>query len=64
MADIKDMQWVSERTGVPLNTLRWYRHNGVGPKSFKLGRRVMYAVEDVEQWIEQAREDARLTGVA
>lgn len=53
--EIRDMEWVSERTGVPLNTLRYYRMQGTGPQSFKLGRRVMYAVEDVEAWIDQAR---------
>jgi predicted DNA-binding transcriptional regulator AlpA len=53
--EIRDMAWVSERTGVPLSTLRHYRLNGIGPRSFKLGRRVMYAVEDVDAWIEAAR---------
>ncbi|PKQ25052.1 MAG: DNA-binding protein [Actinobacteria bacterium HGW-Actinobacteria-4] len=55
---IKDMAWVSERTGIPINTLRYYRMRGEGgPPSFRLGgRRVMYAVEDVEAWIEKARE--------
>jgi len=55
MREIKDMAWVSERTGVPLSTLRYYRLHGIGPKSFKLGRKVMYAVEDVQAWIEEAR---------
>lgn len=49
------MAWVSEHTGIPLSTLRHYRLNGLGPRSFKLGRRVMYALEDVEAWIEAAR---------
>jgi len=50
------MAWVSERTGIPLSTLRYYRLNGLGPRSFKLGRRVMYAIDDVEAWIEAARD--------
>jgi predicted DNA-binding transcriptional regulator AlpA len=53
--EIVGIEWVSQRTGVPIGTLRHYRLNGTGPKSFKLGRRVMYAVEDVEAWIEAAR---------
>lgn len=44
---------VSERTGIPVGTLRWYRHQGdVGPKSFKLGpKRIAYKEDDVEAWI-------------
>lgn len=38
-------------------TLRYWRHVGKGPKCFKLGRAVLYAVEDVETWIAEARLD-------
>lgn len=48
---------VSERTRVPVETLRYYRWLGTkGPKSFKLGRRTLYAIEDVEAWIAEARD--------
>lgn len=53
--DLKGMPWVSEKTGVPINTLRYYRGQGIGPKNFKLGRRVVYDVADVEAWISEAR---------
>ena len=53
--EIVGMEWVSARTGVPINTLRYYRQNGTGPKGFKLGRRVVYDVADVEAWINEAR---------
>ncbi len=47
---------VSREARVPVNTLRWFRHTGVGgPKYFKLGRRVLYAKSDVEAWINAAR---------
>ena len=36
-------------------TVRYWRHVGKGPKSFKVGRRVLYAVEDVEAFIAAAR---------
>jgi excisionase family DNA binding protein len=37
----------------PLATLRWWRHQGTGPKAFKLGpRKVMYKESDVRAWIE------------
>jgi predicted DNA-binding transcriptional regulator AlpA len=46
------MEEVEELTRQPLDTLRYWRHVGKGPRSFKLGNRVVYKREDVEQWIE------------
>lgn len=40
----------------PVETLRYWRHIGEGPKSFKLGRGVLYARSDVETWIKAHRE--------
>lgn len=45
---------VEEMTGgaVKEATLRWWRHKGVGPKSFKLGqRKVVYRKSDVVAWL-------------
>lgn len=43
---------VSERTGVPVNTLRFYRATrSGGPKTFKLGGRVVALEEDVDAWV-------------
>lgn len=39
-------------------TCRYWRHVGKGPTSFKVGRRVLYAREDVEAFIAAAREPA------
>ncbi|MDQ1738082.1 MAG: hypothetical protein QOH56_4333 [Pseudonocardiales bacterium] len=36
-------------------TCRYWRHVGKGPRSFKVGRRVLYGVADVEKWIAEAR---------
>ncbi len=37
----------------PIGTLRWWRHTGTGPKSFKLGaKRVFYKKSDVVEWLE------------
>ena len=46
---------VADVTRAPVETVRWWRHVGKGPKSFKVGRRVLYAAEDVEAWLEAAR---------
>jgi predicted DNA-binding transcriptional regulator AlpA len=43
---------VSEMTGIPEATLRFWRHQGTGPRSAKLGRRVVYREEDVKAWID------------
>lgn len=45
-------------------TVRYWRHIGKGPKSFKVGRRVLYAREDVEAYLKAAREAASIGGVA
>ena len=42
---------VAQETGIPLETLRYWRKQGRGPKSAKLGRRVVYRASDVETWI-------------
>ena len=57
--DLLTLQEVSEMTRIKETTLRWYRHNGTGPKSAKLGGRVMYRREDVIAWLEdQFNEEA------
>lgn len=39
-------------------TVRYWRRVGTGPRSFKVGRRVLYAREDVDAYARQAREEA------
>jgi predicted DNA-binding transcriptional regulator AlpA len=53
MPDLLFGEEVAEITRIPLPTLRFYRHTGKGPRSFKLGSRVVYKRSDVEAWIEQ-----------
>lgn len=36
-------------------TVRYWRHIGKGPASFKVGRRVLYAEVDVQTWIDAQR---------
>src|SRR3712207_8969070 len=43
----------------PVATLRYWRHLGTGPRSFRLGRRVLYRWDDLHAWIDHERaEDA------
>ena len=46
---------VAELLGVPVATLRWWRHKGVGPDSLKIGRMVKYRPIDVDRWVEAQR---------
>lgn len=39
----------------PPATLRYWRHLGTGPCSFKIGRHIMYDENDLYGWIEQQR---------
>jgi predicted DNA-binding transcriptional regulator AlpA len=62
MSELLLIEEVAELTRLPLSTLRFYRHRGNGgPRSFKLGNRVVYRRSDVEAWIEQefAKDTAR-----
>lgn len=36
-------------------TVRYWRHVGKGPKSFKAARRVLYDIDDVQGFIDAAR---------
>jgi hypothetical protein len=42
----------------PVATLRDWRHRGIGPHSFKIGRRVFYRASDLYAWID-AQHDQR-----
>jgi predicted DNA-binding transcriptional regulator AlpA len=53
---------VSQLTRVPVATLRWWRHQGTGPHSFKLGpRKVMYRESDVLAWIDEQYNAEQVT---
>jgi len=46
---------VAELLRAPIETVRYWRHVGKGPTSFKAGRRVLYDIENVDAWIAQAK---------
>jgi DNA-binding transcriptional MerR regulator len=47
---------VAELCRTSPETVRYWRNVGKGPRCFKLGRRVLYAIEDVEDFVAQARQ--------
>ena len=60
-ADQPDLLTISEAAEVlraPVATLRYWRHLGTGPHSFRLGRRVLYRRDDLDAWVEAHRGHA------
>ncbi len=42
----------------PVATLRYWRHLGTGPRSFRLGRRALYRRDDLYTWIDARRDQS------
>jgi DNA-binding transcriptional MerR regulator len=58
MARLADLLTTTEAAAVlrrPEETLRYWRWRGLGPPSFKIGRRVVYDRSDLLGWIEDQR---------
>lgn len=51
-----DLTEVSETIRIPVATLRFWRHKGIGPKSFTIGRRVFFRESDVQGWLDAQYE--------
>jgi excisionase family DNA binding protein len=47
---------VSEYLSIPVATLHVWRHRGVGPRSFKVGRHLRYRAADVTSWLESTAD--------
>ena len=48
---------------VPVNTLRWWRQRGSGPRFFKVGRRLVTTIGDLREWIAEQKQGAS-SGIA
>ncbi len=44
----------------PHSTLRYWRHQGIGPRSSIVGNRIVYATTDVRAWIDEAKQQQRM----
>src|ERR1700733_13054172 len=52
MTELLRTSEVSVKTGIREATLRWWRHRGEGPPSFKMGKKiVVYPADALEIWI-------------
>ena len=69
MENLLTLSEAAGRMGRSEHTLRHWKQNGGGPDNFKVGRRVMYRPEVVDQWLvdqeaatssnSSARQDAK-----
>ena len=59
--ELLTMKEVADLIRVPVATLRYWRHLGCGPRSFKVGRTVRYWRSDVFQWLEERAGHAQGT---
>ena len=61
--DLLTITEAAELLRAPVATLRYWRHLGTGPHSFRLGRRVLYRRADLHAWIDtQHRQDSAASG--
>ena len=55
ISSLLDAQNAADWTGLSTSTLAKLRLTGNGPTYAKLGRRVVYRIDDLEEWIEAHR---------
>ncbi len=55
------MQEVADVVRVPVATLRYWRHLGTGPRSFRIGRGVRYWRTEVLHWLENQSSDPHVS---
>jgi predicted DNA-binding transcriptional regulator AlpA len=51
--ELMTLKEVAAIVGVPEATLRYWRHLGTGPHSFRIGRSVRYWRTEVALWLEE-----------
>jgi excisionase family DNA binding protein len=59
---VPDLLTIAEAAALlraPVATLRYWRHLGTGPRSFRLGRRVLYRRDDLTAWIGAQHDQGR-----
>ena len=58
-ADLLTIGEAAELLRAPVATLRYWRHLGRGPHSFRLGRRVLYRRDDLHAWIDAQHDGSQ-----
>ncbi len=44
---------VAAYLGIPEATMHQWRHKGVGPRGYRVGRHVKYRLSEIDAWLEQ-----------
>ncbi len=57
-----DTRQAAELIGMSKRTLEKWRGEGTGPPFLKLGRRVLYSVADLEEWLRSRRRRSTSEG--
>ena len=57
--ELLTMQEVADVVRVPVATLRYWRHLGTGPRSFRIGRSVRYWRTEVFAWLDDQANSER-----
>ncbi|MEJ5928722.1 helix-turn-helix domain-containing protein [Corynebacterium sp. H128] len=55
---------VAQYLGVSPATLRTWRSRNIGPANFKIGRKVVYNPEDLQNWLSEQRHTTARGDVA
>ena len=53
---------VARLLGVPVKTVLTWRHKGIGPQGFRVGKHVRYRPEDVRRWLDSLAGSERGIG--
>jgi predicted DNA-binding transcriptional regulator AlpA len=53
---------VAELTRSPVSTVRYWRYRGTGPRSFRIGKRIVYRRIDVQTWLTDQLENDKIGG--
>ncbi|MEV8339102.1 helix-turn-helix domain-containing protein [Leucobacter sp. NPDC077196] len=51
-----DITELADYLGVPISTLYDWRARGLGPRAYRFGKRLKFALSDVQTWMETQRE--------
>lgn len=51
-----DTRQASARLHAPVQTLKFWRYKGIGPAYIRVGRRILYAENDIQAWLESRRQ--------
>ena len=51
-----DLETLATYLGVPVATVYDWRGRHLGPPAYRIGKRLMFAVPDIEAWLQQRRD--------